>query len=105
VSVELLLWVQNAKVHSFGQWAAVNRAMPLSNSVVIDLSRGVRLCNITLCAFRLRMQLKNVAGSIVCQSDHFSCGAAQPCIPWSWRCDGHIDCSNGHDESPETCKC
>jgi len=44
------------------------------------------------------------AGSIECRADHFSCGAAQPCIPWSWRCDGHVDCTSGHDESSETCK-
>ena len=43
------------------------------------------------------------AGSIECRADHFSCGAARPCIPWSWRCDGHVDCTNGHDESSETC--
>lgn len=50
-------------------------------------------------------QLSDVfIGSVECSADHFSCGSAQPCIPWSWRCDGHVDCTNGHDESSETCK-
>jgi len=46
----------------------------------------------------------SLSGSIVCRTDHFRCGPGQPCIPWSWRCDGHVDCTSGNDESSDTCK-
>ena len=54
---------------------------------------------------RVRVSVRSVcAGSIECRADHFSCGAAQPCIPWTWRCDGHVDCTNRNDESAEICE-
>ena len=41
---------------------------------------------------------------IECTTDTFKCMNGIPaCIPTSWVCDGHHECLDGSDESPDIC--
>lgn len=35
---------------------------------------------------------------MVCETNDYSCGTGDRCLPLSKRCDGHLDCINGQDE-------
>ena len=45
-----------------------------------------------------------VISDIECTSQTFKCMDGIPaCIPSSWVCDGHRECLDGSDESPDIC--
>ena len=42
--------------------------------------------------------------TLLCNEDTFNCTYGVPsCIPMSWVCDGHKECSDGSDESQTIC--
>lgn len=49
-------------------------------------------CSILRCMFKHMLYTYTV-----CPGDEFLCGSGE-CVPYSYTCDGHIDCSDGSDE-------